>query len=135
MLIEFLYKGEKYCCESLPKKLRRMKITEADIEILPPKDKRIEYENKKYIYFYNPNNKHTIQVGYDYENNEMSDKYECLKGMIWNNETKTGVRDFNMDDWVLLNGKPEYPIKLDNNTNLPVMQEIYWQSKTKLYDE
>ena len=47
-MIEFLYKGQKCYTNNLPKKLKRMKITENDIEILREFD---ETEKSPYFFY------------------------------------------------------------------------------------
>ena len=128
-MIEFIYNGNKYYTEKLDKKLKRLKITKDDIQIIrefnPIKEQEtIEYPDWYYCYFYNPNNKISyITVSKDHKKPDKSELYKN----IFNNETKTGIKEFTkeyIDNLILLDGKPKFPITLDKN-NLPILETIY----------
>lgn len=129
-MIEFKYKDKLYYTTNLAKKLKRLKITENDIEILREYDEqkqpeKIEYYDWLYCYFYNPELKiYHIVVSQDHSR---PNKYDIFKNHIWNNETKTGVKYITkeyLDKLILLEGKPIYPIKLDEN-NMPMLETEY----------
>ena len=65
-MIEFLYNGKPYKTPDLEKKLKKMGITESDIEIINNNKNKDEIDNsiKKY-YFINPETKETIVSIYD----------------------------------------------------------------------
>ena len=129
-MIEFKYKDKLFYTTNLSKKLKRLKITENDIEILrefeeQKQPEKIEYEDWLYCSFYNPDNKifHII-ISKDHTK---PNKYDVFKNSLWNENTKTGIKYFTkeyINKLILLNGKPKYPITLDKN-NLPILEEIY----------
>jgi hypothetical protein len=134
-MIEFKYKDKLFYTTNLPKKLKRLKITENDIEILreyneQKQPEKIEYEDCFYCYFYNSDNKifHVI-ISKDHTK---QNKYNVFKNSIWNENTKTGIKNFTneyIDKLILLNGKPKFPITLDEN-KLPILEIIYdWKEK------
>lgn len=114
-MIEFLYKGEKCYTSNLAKKLKRMKITEADIEILreyDEKEKKVKedteedtvliyyvFQNSKGYYLWGinkPDISYIEKFGFDISDYKLID---TCKGSMpseyykWNPETKTGLKD------------------------------------------
>lgn len=63
-MITFKYNGRIYKAQHLKNKLKALKCTEQDIEIIPEPEKIIEYEDKKLYYFINPKTKETISSIY-----------------------------------------------------------------------
>lgn len=129
-MIEFKYKDKLYYTTNLPKKLKRLKITENDIEILreyeeQKQPEKPEYPNWYYCHFFDPDTKNChIAISTDHKK---PNKYEVFKDHIWNDETKLGIKYFTkeyLDKLILLDGKPKYPIILDEN-NLPVLETKY----------
>ena len=126
-LITFKYNGEIYKSQNLEKRLKKLNITRDDIEIIPEEIKESQQlTNPNYIYYFNKKTHHTILVKVDDftypENNK-------LTPYIWNEKLKTGIKDFAINDWVMLKGKPEYPIILGAD-NLPVLEMEYnWTTK------
>lgn len=114
-MIEFLYNGKKCYTNNLPKKLKRMKITENDIEILREfdetekkvKDETIEgewtyyvYQNSKGYYLWGINKPDITYIqnfGYDISDYKLID---TCNGTLpkeyykWNPETGTGRKDY-----------------------------------------
>ena len=129
-MIEFKYKDKLFYTTNLQKKLKRLKITENDITIIrefeEQKQPEIkEYENWLYCYFYNPyTNFFHIVISKDHIK---PNKYNVFKNSLWNENTKTGIKNFTkeyIDKLILLNGKPIFPIILDEN-KLPILETIY----------
>ena len=116
-MIEFLYKGEKCYASNLAKKLKRMKITEADIEILreyDEKEKKVKedteedtvltyyvFQNSKGYYLWGinkPDISYIEKFGYDISDYKLIDTCKGSGSMHleyykWNPETKTGRKD------------------------------------------
>ena len=70
-MIEFLYKGQKCYTNNLPKKLKRMKITENDIEILREFDEtekkvKVEEEIDDTWTYYGANSTYDKLIGWNY---------------------------------------------------------------------
>ena len=111
-MIEFLYKGQKCYTNNLPKKLKRMKITENDIEILREFDEtekkvKVEeeiddtwtyyvFQNSKGYYLWGinkPDITYIQKFGFDISDYKLID---TCKGTLpkeyykWNPETGTG---------------------------------------------
>lgn len=89
----FIYKGTTIETPNLEKKLKRMKLTLNDIQIIPNRVKQIEPESipDTSIKLYRFNN---IKDG-----RYIIGVYDNLNHLIWNPETKTGIKDFNINDW------------------------------------
>lgn len=113
-MIEFLYKGEKCYASNLAKKLKRMKITQADIEIIREYDeteKIVKEEDNDNIFTYyvfqnskgnylwginKPDISYISNFGYDVSDYKLIDTCKGsmpLKYYKWNPETKTGRKD------------------------------------------
>ena len=116
-MIEFLYKGEKCYTSNLAKKLKRMKITEADIEIIREYDEREKsikvnedeiddnawtyyvYQNPKGYYLWGinkPDLSYIESFGFDISDYKLIDTCKDnlpLKSYKWNPETGTGRKD------------------------------------------
>ena len=115
-MIEFLYKGQKCYTNNLPKKLKRMKITENDIEILREFDEtekkvKVEeeiddtwtyyvFQNSKGYYLWGinkPDITYIQKFGFDISDYKLIDK---CKGTLpkeyykLNPETGTGRKDY-----------------------------------------
>lgn len=115
-MIEFLYKGQKCYTNNLPKKLKRMKITENDIEILREFDEaekkvKVEeeidvtwtyyvFQNSKGYYLWGinkPDITYIQKFGFDISDYKLID---TCKGTLpkeyykWNPETGTGRKDY-----------------------------------------
>ena len=99
MDITFKYKDKIITTPNLEKKLKRMKISLEDIEIVDtPKEKSKsqsvwEFEGiKEWRYYKHPNSniRHCclIDIGTN------PSKEEIFKNLLWNESTKTGVRKF-----------------------------------------
>ena len=84
-----------------------------------------EFEDWLYCYFYNPYTKFFhIVISKDHTK---PNKYNVFKNSIWNENTKTGIKNFTkeyIDKLILLNGKPIFSIILDEN-KLPILEIIY----------
>ena len=116
-MIEFLYKGEKCYASNLAKKLKRMKITEADIEILreyDEKEKKVKedtedtedtvwtyyvFQNSKGYYLWGinkPDISYIEKFGFDISDYKLIDTCKGsmpLEYYKWNPETGTGRKD------------------------------------------
>lgn len=115
-MIEFLYKGQKCYTNNLQKKLKRMKITENDIEILREFDEtekkvKVEeeiddtwtyyvFQNSKGYYLWGinkPDITYIQKFGFDISDYKLID---TCKGTLpkeyykWNPETGTGRKDY-----------------------------------------
>ena len=115
-MIEFLYKGQKCYTNNLLKKLKRMKITENDIEILREFDEtekkvKVEeeiddtwtyyvFQNSKGYYLWGinkPDITYIQKFGFDISDYKLID---TCKGTLpneyykWNPETGTGRKDY-----------------------------------------
>jgi hypothetical protein len=118
-MIEFKYKDKLFYTTNLQKKLKRLKITENDIEILREFEEQKtkqqdEFEDWLYCYFYNSNNKNShIIISKDHSK---PNKTILLKYNIFTEEY--------INNLILLDGQPKFPIILDEN-NLPILETIY----------
>ncbi len=134
-MIEFLYKGQKCFTNNLPKKLKRMKITKDDIEILrefdetekkvKPEDNNNEFDDWIKVVYWDPITNYT-HIGFTHGMNK-PDKNEFFKNSKWNEETKTGLKYCTkewIDNVVLLNGIPKYPIVIGDDGK-PVLETKY----------
>ena len=116
-MIEFSYKDKVFYATNLDKKLKRLKLTREDITILREYDEvkskeKDEYPDWYYCHFYDPLTKYCyITVS--------KDQTKPDKSII-----KDIVNDVIYDRLVLLDGKPKYPIIL-NEYNLPVLEKTY----------
>lgn len=81
--ITFKYNGKIYKAQHLKNKLKKLKCTEADIEILPEEiNPNNVLTNPNYAYYFNINTHETIlQLIHNME------KPEGLKHLIWNENT------------------------------------------------
>lgn len=129
-MIDFIYNGKTYSTENLDKKLKRLKIKKEDIQIIreynPIKQNiQDEYPDWYYCYFYNPITKYShIVVSKDH----VKPKNDILYNLIYNPETKTSCKEYTkeyIDNLILLDGKPIFPIVIDENTKLPKLEKTY----------
>lgn len=129
-MIEFNYKGKIYNTENLDKKLKRLKITKDDITIIREYDNikqetKDEYNDWYHCYFYNTKtNNFYITISKDKTKPDNSIFYKD----IWNTITKTGIKEFTkefIDNLILLDGKPIFPIIIDEKTKLPKLEYNY----------
>lgn len=131
-MIEFLYNGKKCYTDNLPKKLKRMKITESDIQILrefteEKKVEKIEIDDSlRKIVYWDPKTKNSYITFIKIDEKPKSVN-EHFKSVIYNEETKCGLREVNEDFLnrvYLLDGIPKYPIVLGND-NKPILEVKY----------
>lgn len=84
-MVEFIYNGQKYTCADLDIKLKRMKISRDDVQILEKPKEPVEMNDTPKYYFYNSKTKETIVSIYD-----------SIRNIIPANE---------LQDWRKLDGK------------------------------
>ena len=124
--ITFKYNGKIYKAQHLKNKLKKLKCTEADIEILPEEiNPNNVLTHPDYAYFFNIHTYETILILlHDMVRPDINVE---LKSLCWDENTQTGLRNFNINEWVLLEGKPKYPIQLGIN-RMPELECVYeWQ--------
>ena len=120
-MVVFEYNGKTFYADNFEKKLKRLKITKDNVKIISEdfefikKDKHLEteYDENLRVYVLDKSNNHT----HIFPVNSVNTKPDILKlfeNFIWNNETKTGIRNITIDyineNKILLNGIPKYPI-------------------------
>ncbi len=134
-MIEFKYNDKTYWTTNLNKKLKRLKINQEDIEIInitddniinnKEKEEKEEYNDWLDCYFFDLNSKCShIVISKDHKkpNKDILYKY------IFNNKLRTGIKGFTknyIDNLILLDGIPEFPINIDKETNLPILKIKY----------
>lgn len=98
MEITFKYQGKIISTPNLEKKLKRMKISIDDIEIIPnKKEKKIEsgldsfYENKVQVIVRSTEDD-IRRVCFIDKNKSRPLISELFKNVIWNSESKTGIK-------------------------------------------
>lgn len=93
-MITFKYQDKQYTTNNLQKKLLKLGITEQDIVIC----KNGSGSNKDYV-------ESSIQL-YKFFNQKdgttISSIYSALGYLIYNHSLRTGLKDFNIADWVLI---------------------------------
>lgn len=92
-MITFKYKNKIISTPNLEKKLKRMKISIDDIEIIPEKEIVIEQEDeptKEAVYLKHPSD-NLIRMCY-VNIGEKPEPYELFKNYIWNG--KTGIKGY-----------------------------------------
>lgn len=95
-MVTFKYKNQIISTPNLEKKLKRMKLTLNDIEIIPDeiKEEPIEEEWHRPLIQLKSSIDNAI---YSIYSEEEKSPYELMKNMIWNPITKTGVRKITED--------------------------------------
>ena len=118
IITEFIYDNKTYFTSKLDKKLKKLHITKDDIEIIrefeeiennkakQAEKNNQEIENNNLFYYLDPSTNYTyISIS--------NDKTHFINAM-WNEETKTGIKEWTIDfinRLILLDRKPTYPIK------------------------
>ena len=90
-MIAFIYNNKRYATSDLQKKLKKMGISIDDINIvsyLKEQDVNTEKENISTFRFKNRKT-----------NEEIISLYNTLSYLQFNEETKTGIRNFIIEDW------------------------------------
>lgn len=93
-MTRFKYNNEIYQTWNLKKELKKMGITKNDIEIIPEVKEQKVIEEADKVKLYKFKNIYNNIIRYSIYNN--------LNDLIWNPITKTGLRDFNIEEWVLI---------------------------------
>lgn len=98
-MIVFKYKNKTYETPNLKKKLKRMKLSLEDIEIIE-KNNPIEKNDdcvdiKEYKVYEDINTKHTYWFLIEKGTNPTIE--EVFKDLLWNPETKTGVKEITLE--------------------------------------
>ena len=91
----FKYKDTIISTPNLEKKLKRMKLTLQDIEILPEKEAIVEQEEDDWkrplVRLKSSLDNHIYSI---YSEVKPEDPTELIKNLIWNEDNKTGIRGF-----------------------------------------
>lgn len=130
-MIRFVYNGNMFYTDNLPKKLKRLKITEndiTDVHEFEEKKKSTDTEdiNYTYIYFFDPETKHT-HIFAQKTAEKPTDKNIFFKDLLKNNGDGTGYYTAEIvDRVVLLNGIPKYPINIKSDGTVELETIYNW---------
>lgn len=137
-MVVFEYKGKTFYADNFEKKLKRLKASIDDVKIIDEnfdfvrKDKHLETEyvdlNRVFVY---DKETHTVTIFYVDSLQYKPDIFKLFEKLIWNNETKTGIRHITIDyitnNMTILNGIPKFPLGDRGVENIELIKEYDWE--------